>query len=296
MHTVASMTGFARSEGARDGVSWIWELRSVNGRGLDLRLRLPPGFESLEPGLRKRIGQDLVRGSVSATLTLMRSGGVPRLKVNTEALEQILELIGDLQQRVSAEPPRLDGLLALRGVLEPADEAEGPEVRQALEGDILAAFDRAADALVTMRRGEGAALTSVTNGQLDEIFHLAEAAGRLAVLQPAAIRARLAAVVGELLSAAPALPEERLAQEAVLLAAKTDAREELDRIAAHVAAARQLLAGGGPIGRRLDFLCQELNRETNTLCSKSDSLELTRIGLALKATIDQLREQVQNIE
>jgi len=290
------MTGFARSEGGSDDAGWIWELRTVNGRGLDLRLRLPLGFEGLEPELRRRLGQRLVRGSVSAHLNLMRRGGTAQLKVNTEILDQILELVRDLQNRVQAEPPRLDGLLGLRGVLEPADQDESPQAREALERDILAAFDRALEALIAMRRGEGAALAQITKARLEEISELAKEAGKLAALRPAAIRARLTALVRELVAAVPSLSEERLAQEAALLAAKVDAREELDRIAAHVAAAGELLVEGGPIGRRLDFLCQELNRETNTLCSKSGDLELTRLGLALKATIEQLREQVQNIE
>jgi uncharacterized protein (TIGR00255 family) len=296
MQPVASMTGFARIDGDAEGLGFAWELRSVNNRGLDLRLRLPNGFEGLEPQLRKEIGARLARGSIAAALTVTRPASQSRFRINTEALQQILQLIRELDARIEADLPRLDGLLGLRGVLETVEEVEDPARREAQERAVTAAFSRALDALLDMRRSEGIALAAVIQGRLDEIAALAEAARRTAALQPETLRKRLRLMVSELLEAAPALPEDRLAQEAALLIQRADATEELDRLHAHVEAARGLVAEGGAIGRRLDFLCQELNREANTLCSKSSDLELTRIGLSVKAAIEQLREQVQNLE
>ena len=295
MQPLSSMTGFARSEGQVDSYAFVWELRSVNARGLDLRLRLPTGWEGLEPRLRKDLSAAITRGAVSANLAVTRAAGQARLRINTEALDQILRLLGELQGRIQAEPPRLDGLLALRGVLEPIDGEDGL-ARPAAEATLLSGFQSALQSLIAMRRGEGAALGQVIRGHLDEIASLTEAAAGSAALQPSFLRGRLRDMVAELLETAPALPEERLAQEAALLVARADATEEIDRLRAHAAAARELVGEGGAVGRRLDFLCQELNREANTLCSKSADLALTRTGLALKAAIEQLREQVQNIE
>jgi uncharacterized protein (TIGR00255 family) len=296
MQPVASMTGFARTDGEAEGLGFAWELRSVNNRGLDLRLRLPPGFEGLEPYLRKEIAAQLARGSVAAALTVVRPGSQSRFRINTEALEQLLELMRELDSRIEADPPRLDGLLGLRGVLETVDEPEDPARREAQERALLEGFRAALRGMIEMRRTEGRALAEVISARLGEIAARSGEARRVAALQPEALRRRLREMVAELLDASPALPEERLAQEAALLIQRADATEELDRLEAHVEAARGLLAEGGPIGRRLDFLCQELNREANTLCSKSSDLELTRIGLAVKAAIEQLREQVQNLE
>ena len=296
MQPVASMTGFARLDGEAEGLGFAWELRSVNNRGLDLRLRLPPGFEGLEPRLRKELGARLSRGSVTAALTVTRAAGQSRFRINTEALEQILQLVRELDVQIEADPPRLDGLLGLRGVLETVEEVEDPSLRELQESALWAAFSSALDAMLAMRRSEGLALASFVQERLDEIASRTAEARQVAALQPEALRRRLREMVAELLEASPALPEERLAQEAALLIHRADATEELDRLQAHAQAARGLLTEGGPVGRRLDFLCQELNREANTLCSKSSDLELTRIGLAIKAAIEQLREQVQNLE
>jgi uncharacterized protein (TIGR00255 family) len=296
MQPVASMTGFARLDGDVQGLGFAWELRSVNNRGLDLRLRLAPGFEGLEPQLRKEIGARVSRGSLAIQLTVTQPAGQSRFRINTEALQQILELMRELHGQIEAEPPRLDGLLALRGVLETAEDTENPAQRESNEQAIFAAFRTTLESLVEMRRGEGAALAGVVATRLNQIAELTQKARRNSSLQPEALRKRLRQMVAELLEASPALPEDRLAQEAALLIQRSDATEELDRLQAHTQAARDLLAEGGPIGRRLDFLCQELNRESNTLCSKSSDLELTRLGLALKAVVEQLREQVQNIE
>ena len=292
---LASMTGFARSAGSTDGLAWTWELRSVNGRGLELRLRLPPGLDALEPVLRDAAGKALKRGNVTANLTARREEGA-RLAPDPAALEQVLALATALAARIpDAPPPRAEALLALPGVLRPAvaDEAAVTDVQMAAVRDSFAA---ALAALVAARRAEGARLATVLDTLLGEIAALHARAAAEAADQPAAHRARLLETLTELLREAPSLPEERIAQEVALLAARSDVREELDRLASHIQAARALLAEGAQVGRRLDFLVQEFNRETNTLCSKSSSVALTATGLALKSAIEQLREQVQNIE
>ncbi len=290
------MTGFARHEGGDGTLSWAWELKSVNGKNLDLRCRVPSGYEVLEVAARATAQAHCARGNLQLSLTVNR-GQVPvKLQVNRELLNQLLGLMRELEAEVRAEPPRLDGLLAVRGVLEAVEEEETKEQMDirtaAMEEDLVLALE----ALIVMRRAEGKRLKALADGHLAEIARLTAAAGETAAARPEALRARLKAQVEELLEAAPALPEERLAQEAAILAAKADVREELDRLDAHIAAAHDLLAEGKAIGRRLDFLCQELNREANTLCSKSQDVALTRIGLDLKAAVDQLREQIQNIE
>jgi len=293
---VSSMTGFARQDGGDGALTWTWEAKSVNGKNLDLRCRVPSGYEALEVAARAAAQARCTRGNLQLTLNVNR-GQVPvKLQVNRELLDQLVGLMRELESEVRAEPPRLDGLLAVRGVLETVEEEdtkEQMEVRTAaMEADLVLALE----ALIAMRRAEGRRLEVMASGHLEEIERLTAAAGETAAARPEALRARLKAQVEELLEASPALPEERLAQEAAVLATKADVREELDRLGAHIGAARELLAEGKAIGRRLDFLCQELNREANTLCSKSQDVALTRIGLDLKAAVDQLREQIQNIE
>lgn len=290
------MTGFARSEGHADGLGWVWEIKSVNSKSLDLRCRLPAGYDALEPGLRTLLAERLKRGAVSVSFTTKQAPTVVPLRVNRKALAEIMTLAKELASETGAAPPRVDGLLALKGVLESdeplADETANERRRAAMQRDFAAALD----ALAAMRLAEGARLVPVLEARLAEIAALAAAAERASAAQPAAAKARLKAQLAELLEAAPAIPEERLAQEVALIVARGDVREELDRLVAHVEAARALLKEGGAIGRRLDFLCQELNREANTLASKSPDLEITRLALDLKAAIEQLREQAQNIE
>ena len=294
MHPIASMTGFARAEGTLDGLGWVWELRSVNGRGLDLRLRLPGGWDQLEPALRDAAGKLLRRGNVNATLALKREAEAEAAP-DPAALERVLTLALTLAGRIpGAPPPRAEGLLALPGVLRAAS-AETAPTEPAL-ATLRRGFESALAALDAARRAEGARLASVLHALLDEIAALREAAAAEAADQPARQRARMLETVAFLLAETPALPEERIAQEVALLAARSDVREELDRLASHLDAARALLAEGGAVGRRFDFLVQEFNREANTLCSKSASAALTATGLRLKAAIEQLREQVQNIE
>ncbi len=294
--TIASMTGFARAEGHDGLLSWAWELKSVNSKSLDLRFRLPPGFDALELPLRALVTQQLKRGSVSAGLSVARAPGAGNIRVNREALAVVVRLANEIAAEVEAAPPRIDGLLALRGVLESGDEAPDEGARERQMKLLNEGFAQALEGLAAMRLSEGARLDAVLSERLDEIAALVKDAEGAAATQPAAIKARLKDLIAALTEAVPALPEERLAHEAALLVAKGDIREELDRLQAHIHAARGLMKEGGAIGRRFDFLCQEFNREANTLCSKSADLELTRIGLALKAAIEQLREQVQNIE
>jgi uncharacterized protein (TIGR00255 family) len=293
------MTGFGRADGAVAGFAFVWELRSVNGRGLDLRLRLPPGCDALEPPLREAAGR-LKRGNVSATLTLA-SVSEAKLAIDTAALEQALAAATALAARIPGAPaPRAEALLALPGVMRvPRGDAGGAELDLGADPQAAAvlreAFATALAALAGAREAEGARLAELVGRQLDEIAALRARAEDEAADQPRLHRERLAESLRQLLSGSPPLPEERLAQEVALLATRSDVREELDRLEAHIAAARALLAEGEAIGRRLDFLVQEFLREANTLCSKSASGPLTTTGLALKAVIEQLREQVQNI-
>ena len=299
--TLASMTGFARSEGADNGLTWAWELRSVNGRGLELRFRLPTGLDMLEPVLRDLAGKTLKRGNVTANLTVRREEAL-QLLPDMPALERMLALAQELHRRIpGSAAPSAEGLLALPGVLRQATpEQASPEQTAALAAaaaaSVRAGFVSALDQLVATRRGEGARLETTLQGQLAEIAALCAQAATEAADQPALQQARMLANLRALLADQPGLPEDRIAQEVALLASKSDVREELDRLDAHLHAAQGLLAEGENIGRRLDFLVQEFNREANTLCSKSASVQLTATGLKLKATIEQLREQVQNIE
>lgn len=290
------MTGFAREEGHDGTQGWFWELRSVNSRGLDIRCKLPPGHEELEIAARELLAARFDRGSISVSVSLSRADSTPKLRINRELLDDLLALHKELAGRVDAAAPKLENLLAARGVVEMVEEEETPEAREARLGVMRTSLETAVGALAAMRAEEGARLTPVLRGHLDEITRLSTEAAKSAVLQPKAIKARFREQVSALLDAEPALPEERLAQEAALLAAKSDVREELDRLTAHIAAARDLLEGNAALGRRLDFLCQEMNREANTFCAKSPDVALTTIGLDIKAAIEQLREQVQNIE
>ncbi|HEY7690417.1 MAG TPA: YicC/YloC family endoribonuclease [Dongiaceae bacterium] len=291
------MTGFARAEGGDGDLRWTWEIKSVNGRNLDIRVRVPTGFEMLEPAARSAIPERVKRGNVAVGLVLTRGQQPARARINRELLDQVIVLAEEVRQRLKTEPPRAEGLLAVRGVVEPAEEEDLPEEkREERYAKMAADFTRALTSLAHMRQEEGARLAAIVGHQLDDIERHCAAAAASAAAQPAALQARLKQQVEMLLGTAPALPEERLAQELALLITKADVREELDRLGVHIAAARKLVKDGGAVGRKFDFLCQEFNREANTLCSKSADSELTAIGLELKASIDQLREQVQNIE
>jgi uncharacterized protein (TIGR00255 family) len=292
--TVFSMTGFSRVEGEAAGIFWVWELKSVNGKSLDLRLRLPPGFDALEPALRGGLGGRLRRGNVSATLTVNRIAP-PTIRINREMLGRVVALLGELAGEVEAAPPRLDGLIGLRGIIETIDD-EPDDVIEARRAALLQAWGQAIDRLAVSRGEEGARLGTVLTNQLAELAELVAAASASAAAQPEALRLRLQQSLAALDELVPTMPRERVAQELALLVSRGDIREELDRLRAHIAQAGDLLAKGDGVGRQLDFLCQELNREANTLCSKSADIELTRIGLSLKVAVEQFREQVQNLE
>jgi uncharacterized protein (TIGR00255 family) len=293
---LTSMTGFARAHGISGSYAWAWELKSVNGKGLDLRLRMPSGWDAIEAPVRARAAERLARGSIQAALTVDRSGVAPVVRINAGVLDAILTTLRQLAPRIDAGPPSLDGLLSLKGVMEVSDLEENEDERRAAETAAIAGFGEAVAALSEMRQSEGAALARILTSRLDEIAALAQRAEQAPGRRVEAIRARLAEQVAALLAQSDRFDPDRLHQEAILLATKADVREELDRLAAHVAQARQLIGGSGAVGRRLDFLAQELNREANTLCAKANDVELTNIGLELKAAVEQFREQVQNVE
>lgn len=294
--SVASMTGFARGTGQDGALTWTWEVKSVNGRGLDIRCRLPNGMDSLEPEVRRAATQRFKRGSLNLSLQVDRAAGAVRMQVNREALDQLVTVLREVQDEVGGPPPRIDGLLAVRGVVELVDEDATLAAGDGGAAKIVATLCTVLDDLLAARREEGARIAAVLVDQLGEIGRMATKASENAATQPAAMRKRLEEQVAELIDATPQLIEERLAQEVALLLVKADVREEIDRLRAHVEAASGLIEQGGPIGRRLDFLCQEFIREANTLGSKAADMELRGIGLDLKTVIDQFREQVQNVE
>ncbi len=292
----SSMTGFAESVGSHGDLRWRWEAKSVNGRSLDMRLRTPPGFDGLEPPARRLAAERFQRGSFQISLTVEPSAEARGLRVDPVALASAVKLAREISAETGLQPARVDGLLALKGVIVQDDPAGPDQVARAhRDAAILESLAQAFDTLARERASEGAKLSALLASQMDEIARLIDEAGRLAATQPAQLKERLSAQLKELLGAAP-VSEERLAQEVALMAVKADVREELDRLTAHVQDARSLIAAGRGVGRKLDFLAQEFNREANTLCSKSGDIALTRVGLALKAVIDQFREQAQNVE
>jgi uncharacterized protein (TIGR00255 family) len=294
--TIKSMTGFARADGAAGPISWHWELRSVNGRGLDIRLRVPPGFESLEPRIREAVARRITRGSLTVNLSVRRAHGQTEIRLNEVALKQVLAAAEKLRTTARVGQPSAEALLNVRGVLELVEPEESEaEAVQRTEA-MLASLASALDGMVRARTDEGAHLKTIVVRQLADIERLVAHVERSPARAPAAIRQRLREQVARLVENGMTLDETRLYQEAALLAARADVEEELKRLTAHIAAARALLDSDEPAGRRLDFLAQEFNREANTLCSKAYDADTTRAGLDLKAVIDQMREQVQNIE
>ncbi len=293
---LSSMTGFARSHGASGPYAFEWELKSVNAKGLDLRLRLPPGWDELEAFAKKRAAEVLSRGTIYANFNVKRANAQSTVRVNEDVLASVVRVAGALAGRIDAVAPSIDGLLAIKGVIEvvepEADEAEDKAAKDAA----AKAFDQALTHLVDMRRREGTALGQILLQRMDEIEQLAKKAEAAPGRKPEAVRARLAEQIAVLLETSERFDPDRLNQEALLIAAKADIREELDRIASHVAQAREMMAKGGPVGRRLDFLAQEFNREVNTCCSKANDIELTNTGLEMKNVVEQFREQVQNLE
>lgn len=292
-----SMTGFARAAAEHGGTAIAWEVKSVNGKSVEVRLRLPPGFERIEPAVRQTIQKRFSRGNFQATLTIGRAAAMQAQPVVNEAfLKDLAGLAKRLQEQYGTAPPTADGLLALRGVLDIPEATETDEQRASLDAATAAALDHALAGLEQARQAEGEALRLLLSGHIDAIEALTLRAEADPSREPAAIRERIAEQVRLLLDAAANLDESRLHMEAAFLATKADIREEIDRLKTHVASGRALLAAGGAIGRKLDFLAQEFNRESNTLCSKSNAATVTAIGLELKAVVDQFREQVQNLE
>jgi uncharacterized protein (TIGR00255 family) len=291
-----SMTGFAESAGSHEGLRWRWEAKSVNGRAMDLRLRTPPGYDGLEPPARMLAGERFRRGSFQVSLTVEAQEAARGLRVDPVALGAAVKLAREVAAETGLAPARIDGLLALKGVIV-QDEASvlDPLKRADRDAAILKSLAIAFDALARARSSEGGKLAVLMSAQMGEIERLVTEAASLAATQPAQLRDRLAGQITEMLTTGT-VSEDRLAQEVALLAVKADVREELDRLKAHVQDARALIASGEAVGRKLDFLSQEFNREANTLCSKSADIALTRTGLALKAVIDQFREQAQNVE
>ncbi|MDO6963673.1 YicC/YloC family endoribonuclease [Rhizobium alvei] len=291
-----SMTGFARVDGRSGRYQWAWELRSVNGKGLDVRLRLATGFERLEADARRLLSADFARGNIQASLTVQSVESRVTAVINRPALDAVLALRHELGDLIDPAPMALDTLLGLRGVVDFRDAAEEPEEIEALDRSVLEGLAEACASMRKMREAEGAALGAVLLSQVTAIETLAGLIESDTSRSPDQIRERLRVQVEALIEAAGNLDRDRLHTEVALLATKADIREELDRLGAHIAATRDLIARGGPIGRKLDFMAQEFNRESNTICSKSNSAAVTAAGIELKVVIDQFREQVQNLE
>jgi uncharacterized protein (TIGR00255 family) len=294
------MTGYARAQGSDERRRWVWEARSVNGRNLEVRCRVPAGFDRLENPARTAVSGRLKRGNVSINLTITSERQAKPLRINRALLTDLAGLVEEVRKSTGAAAPSADGLLRVRGVIEEEDEGEETEEALAnLDKALAGTLDEALKSLVSARAAEGKALARVIDGHIGEIEGLCKRATERAQAQIGLVRERFESQLKELLERAPALSEERFAQEVALLVGKADVREELDRLSAHIAQARSLLKDArpdNPVGRKFDFLCQEFNREANTLCSKSADIELTRIGIDLKGAVERMREQVQNVE
>jgi uncharacterized protein (TIGR00255 family) len=294
------MTGYARAQASDERRRWVWEARSVNGRNLEVRCRVPAGFDRLENPARTAVSGRMKRGNVSINLTITSERQVKPLRINRALLADLAGLVEEVRKSTGAAAPSADGLLRVRGVIEEEDEGEETdEALAALDKSLTSTLDEALKSLVSARAAEGKALAQVISGHIDEIEVLCKRATERAQAQIGLVRERFESQLKELLERAPALSEERFAQEVALLVGKADVREELDRLGAHIAQARSLLKDArpdNPVGRKFDFLCQEFNREANTLCSKSADIELTRIGIDLKGAVERMREQVQNVE
>jgi uncharacterized protein (TIGR00255 family) len=293
---LSSMTGFSRAEGVTGAALWAWEIKSVNSKGLDVKLRLPPSLDAAEPAIRQKVSAAVARGSVFASLAVKRETGAVEVRINEAVLAQVAEAARLIAERIDARAPAIDGLLAIKGVIDVVEAEESEEEKARLVADVLAGLDTALARLLDMRKSEGAALGAVLTDRLDEIAALKREAEDNPCRRPEAIRAKIADQIAALVEPGRNFDPDRLHQEALMVASKADIREELDRLDAHVAAARKLMREGGAVGRKLDFLAQEFNRETNTLCSKANDVTLTATGLALKAVVEQFREQVQNLE
>jgi uncharacterized protein (TIGR00255 family) len=295
---LTSMTGFAARAGQAEGFTWSWELRSVNGKGFDLRFRMPDWLGALEADLRKQVSAIVSRGSVSLNLRITRDAGDNALEINPEALTRVLDAIAQIEDQagsvgVNLTPASASDVINFRGVMDAPQNRDASErLLEALQADIASLLD----SFDAMRAAEGASLHAVLSRQLDEVESLIKTAQALLAARADDMRSSFEAAIARVMDSRADMDEARIAQEIAVLAVKSDVTEEIDRLHAHITAARDLLASGIPVGRKLDFLCQEFNREANTLCSKAQNAQLTEIGLALKVLIDQMREQVQNVE
>lgn len=295
---LTSMTGFAARAGQAEGFTWSWELRSVNGKGFDLRFRMPDWLGALEADLRKQVSAIVSRGSVSLNLRITRDAGDNALEINPEALTRVLDAIAQIEDQagsvgVNLTPASASDVINFRGVMDAPQNRDASErLLEALQADIASLLD----SFDAMRAAEGASLHAVLSRQLDEVETLTKTAQALLAARADDMRSSFEAAIARVMDSRADMDEARIAQEIAVLAVKSDVTEEIDRLHAHITAARDLLASGIPVGRKLDFLCQEFNREANTLCSKAQNAQLTEIGLALKVLIDQMREQVQNVE
>ena len=297
MSALNSMTGFARTQGSQGTHNWSWEVKSVNGKGLDVRCRMPHGFDELELAARAMMAKRFKRGNVNLTLSLALDEEGIHYRINQGLLRQLVTASKEFAAGNNfCVPPHIDNLLGVRGVVEPVDALASEAENKDLKESILGNLGEAIDALADMRAEEGRRLKVVLEDHLDQIGTLCSAAKDTAEAQPKILRKKLAEQISELLETEPALSEERLTQEVAILITKSDVREELDRLNAHLEAAQVLVKDGSVVGRKLDFLCQEFNRETNTICAKASDMALSRIGLEMKSVIEQFREQVQNIE
>jgi uncharacterized protein (TIGR00255 family) len=294
--TLQSMTGFARSEGVSGRSRFVWELRSVNGKGLDVRLRLPQGLERIEADIRRLAGERLSRGNVQASLSIAQDETKMEAVVNRDALDAVLALRVQLGDAIDPAPLRLDTLLSIRGLVDIREQEDDEDAVAARDAAILAGLGVALANLQRMREAEGAALRSALNVHVTRIAELTRVIESDPSRTPEEIARKLSIQLDQLLQEKSGFDRERLYSEAALLATRADLREEIDRLKAHVAAVGELLDKGGPVGRKLDFLAQEFNRESNTICSKSNSSAVTAAGIELKVVIDQFREQVQNLE
>jgi len=294
--TLESMTGFSSAQGEDADARWVWELKSVNGRGLEVRMRLPPGYEALEAQAKSLIAGLFQRGNISLHLNIRHAETAASLRIDEHVLEMVVAAAETLRDRIGGPPINAETLLGLRGVLITQEAIETPEVISERQALILTTLKTAADQLKVARGGEGAAMASVISDQVAQISELCQHIEDHPARSPDAIRAKLELAVARVLEASDRFDADRLHQEAVLLATRADVEEEIQRLKAHVQAARDLCASGEALGRRLDFLSQEFNREANTICSKANDPELSALGLALKTVIERFREQVQNVE
>lgn len=292
---VCSMTGYASSDGVCSNVAWMWELRAVNGKGLDVRMRIPSGFEGLEQKMRSKCADVLTRGNLQISLTAKEQGAATELVVNKSALDSVIKISKDLEAK-GFDKPSTDGILGIRGVLEERHVERSQDEQSALLTAIEQGFITALDGLIVARKAEGKALADVLQSQVSQVSQLVQKVIADPSRSQDAIKERLQNQVQNLIDSNSKFDEERLYVEAAILATKADLQEEIDRLLAHIVSANSLIDGGGPIGRRLDFLAQEFNRECNTICSKSNAANVTAIGLELKVLVDQFREQIQNVE